>query len=50
MSAEEIQFRTATLGGFQKQDVLDYIERSSKDHGDKLAGLQRELEEARKGQ
>ena len=48
MSAEEIQFRTATLGGFQKQDVLDYIERSSKDHGDKLAGLQRELEEARR--
>ena len=48
MSAGEIQFRTAALGGFQKQDVLDYIERSTKDHGDKVAQLQRELEEARR--
>ena len=26
MSDTELQFRTSTFGGFQKQDVLNYIE------------------------
>ena len=45
MDHTEIQFCTATFGGFQKQDVLDYIEHSTKEHGDQLAALRRELEE-----
>ena len=46
MSTTELQFRTAAFGGFQKQDVLDYIERSSREHGEKLAALRQELAEA----
>ena len=45
MSATELQFRTAAFGGFQKQDVLSYIESSSQAHTEKLEQLQRELEE-----
>ncbi len=46
MSATELQFRTAAFGGFQKQDVLDYIESSSREHGEKLDSLKRELDES----
>ncbi|MCI7473321.1 MAG: hypothetical protein MSB10_06540 [Clostridiales bacterium] len=45
MSATELQFRTATFGGFQKQDVLSYIESSNQAHVEKLAQLQREWED-----
>ena len=45
MSATELQFRTATFGGFQKQDVLSYIESSNQTHLEKLAQLQRERDE-----
>ena len=43
------QFRTAAFGGFRKQDVLNYLERSAQDHADRLAALQKELAEAREG-
>ncbi len=45
MSATELQFRTATFGGFQKQDVLSYIESSNQSHLEKLEQLQRERDE-----
>lgn len=48
MSDTELQFRTAAFGGFQKQDVLNYIEASNQTHRDKLDELNRELEEAKK--
>ena len=55
MSATELQFRTAALGGFQKQDVLSYIESSNQIHLEKLESVQRErdqlaqeMEEARR--
>lgn len=44
---KEFKFRTATFGGFQKQDVLNYLELSAKEHTDKLAELQKYLDEAR---
>ena len=31
MSDTELQFRTSTFGGFQKQDVLNYIETSNQE-------------------
>lgn len=47
MEAAEIQFRTAALGGFSKQDVLDYIEKANKEHAARTEQLQKELEECR---
>lgn len=44
MSATELQFRTAAIGGFQKQDVLSYIESANQIHQNKLDQLQRELD------
>ena len=46
MSATELQFRTSTFGGFQKQDVLNYIETANQEHREKLEALRRELAEA----
>ena len=43
MNENGFQVRTATFGGFQKQDVMDYLERSAKEHAEKLAALQKEL-------
>lgn len=43
MNENGFQFRTATFGGFQKQDVMNYLERSAKEHAEKLAALQKEL-------
>ncbi|MCI9403686.1 MAG: hypothetical protein HFF04_08450 [Oscillospiraceae bacterium] len=43
MNENEFQFRTAALGGFHKQDVLSYLERSAKEHREKTAELEREL-------
>ena len=45
MNENGFQFRTATFGGFQKQDVMNYLERSAKEHAEKLAALQKELAE-----
>ncbi len=46
MNETELQFRTCTFGGFQKQDVLNYIESSGRAHTEQLENLRRELEEA----
>lgn len=46
MAAEQ-QFRGAAFGGFQRQDVLDYIEASAREHTAKIEALQKELEGAR---
>ena len=45
MSDTELQFRTSTFGGFQKQDVLNYIETSNQEHREKLEAVRRELAE-----
>lgn len=47
MSEPTYQFRTATFGGFQKQDVQDYLEKSAREHTEKLNTLQRELSDER---
>lgn len=47
MNENGFQFRTAAFGGFQKQDVMSYLERSAQEHAQKLAGLQKELAEER---
>lgn len=45
MNEKEFQFRTAAFGGFQKQDVMAYLEQSAREHAEKLAQLHRELSE-----
>lgn len=45
MSATELQFRTAAIGGFQKQDVMSYIESANQAHQEKLDQLQRERDQ-----
>ena len=47
MSEIQPQFRNAAFGGFNKQDVMAYLEASSREHGDKTASLQRELEQVK---
>ncbi|MCD7753590.1 MAG: hypothetical protein LUH41_03475 [Clostridiales bacterium] len=41
-------FRTAGFGGFHRQDVLDYIERTAKEHTRETEGLTAQLEAARR--
>ncbi|MCC8182675.1 MAG: hypothetical protein LIO45_06875 [Clostridiales bacterium] len=41
-------FRTAGFGGFHRQDVLDYIERTAKEHAQEKERLNAQLEAARK--
>ena len=48
MEEKEIQFRTTAFGGFQKRDVLDYLEKSAREHGEAINTLQRELGAVRK--
>lgn len=48
MSAGELQFRTSAIGGFHKQDVLDYIDRANREHLERLDALRRELDESSK--
>lgn len=43
----EHQFRNAALGGFNKQDVLDYLELISRENREQLQGVQNELEQMR---
>ncbi|MCC8130026.1 MAG: hypothetical protein LIO51_08870 [Clostridiales bacterium] len=40
-------FRTAGFGGFHRQDVLDYIERTAKEHNQETERLTAQLEAAR---
>lgn len=47
MDDMKFQFRTAAFGGFHKQDVLAYLEVSSREHTEKLTALQGELAEAK---
>ena len=50
MDEKGFQFRTAAFGGFQKQDVMDYLERSAQEHTRKVAELQKELEEKKRAE
>lgn len=43
----EHQFRNAALGGFNKQDVLDYLELVARENREQLQSVQNELEQAR---
>lgn len=45
MNSDELQFRTATLGGFNKQDVLNYIEMILQEHSVKLEAAEKAREE-----
>lgn len=40
-------FKTAVVGGFNREDVLQYIEQAAKESSDKLEQLQAEAEQAR---
>lgn len=44
MSTGDLQFRTATIGGFHKKDVLTYIETSSRSQLEKVEKLKKELD------
>ncbi|MEG2455244.1 MAG: hypothetical protein RSC08_03230 [Oscillospiraceae bacterium] len=44
MSATEQSFRGAAFGGFNRQDVLRYIETASKEHNGRLAALKTQME------
>ena len=43
MSAAEYQFRGCAFGGFNRQDVMDYIERTAKEHAEQVENLQQAL-------
>lgn len=45
MNENEFQFRTSAFGGFQKQDVMNYLERNAREHAEAVAALQKELAE-----
>lgn len=47
MSGSNYQFRTAAFGGFQKEDVQAYLEKSAREHQEQLAQLKKEISEAR---
>lgn len=49
MNSAENTFRTAVVGGFNRQDVLNYIESSAKEAKERSAALQKELEGAQSG-
>ena len=42
------QFRNAAFGGFNRQDVMDYLERTAKEHSEELAQLRARLDEDEK--
>ena len=44
---ESNTFKSVTFGGFDKQDVIRYIENSAREHKDELARLQNEIESLR---
>lgn len=45
MNELDMQFHTAVFGGFQKQDVMSYLESSAQENSQKFAELQRQLSE-----
>ena len=45
MSEKIIRFRTAAFGGFQRQDVVDYVESAAKEHAQQLRELREELKQ-----
>lgn len=47
MSNIGTHFRTVALGGFHKQDVLDYITAASREYQEQTTGLRQEAEQAR---
>ena len=47
MNPAENSFRTAVVGGFNRQDVLNYIESSARESKERVAALQKEAEEAK---
>lgn len=47
MNEAKGQFRSAAFGGFNRQDVLKYLESSGQDYEAKLASLRSELEKAK---
>lgn len=47
MSENVGQFRGAAFGGFHRQDVLDYLERITREHQEKTQALTQALEEER---
>ena len=46
MSAPEYSFRSAAFGGFNRRDVLNYIESSARAYREKVADLQGERDQA----
>ncbi|NCB63007.1 MAG: hypothetical protein EOM52_05245 [Clostridia bacterium] len=48
MEGMEQSFRTAAIGGFNRQDVLNYIEASAKSSAEKVESLKKEVEELRR--
>lgn len=47
MERGEHTFRTAVVGGFNRQDVLDYIESAVRESREKMVALQKELQSLR---
>lgn len=48
MNPAENAFRTTVVGGFNRQDVLNYIESSTREAKDRIASLQKESETYKK--
>lgn len=48
MKSMENTFRTAVVGGFHRQDVLNYIETSAKEKNERIAALEKQVEESGK--
>ena len=48
MGPVENTFRTAVVGGFNRQDVLDYIEARAREHRERCAALQKTVDEERR--
>jgi len=48
MSESNNSFRTAVFGGFNRQDVLNYIERSSRAAAEKTEALEKEIDQLKK--
>lgn len=49
MKPEDHLFRSAVMGGFNREDVTAYLEKMSAAHSEELEGLRRELETAQSG-
>ncbi len=47
MSSTELQFRGAAFGGFNRQDVLDFVEAAGSEHARQTEQIRDELESAR---